>query len=191
VDGAAKALAATKRLSEQWPALKPAMLAAVPQRKSWSKALQSVEGYLREADALAAKAQWQQAHEALEHVRGVLFETRRSLGIDCALDEFTAYHAVMEKLANVSSVQRPALELDFAKARVMWRHIESANFDASTYGLSPARSRQLAQALADESAALSALSQALHAGSDAEVLKAGAAIKPPFVRAYVVFGAPL
>jgi hypothetical protein len=65
------------------------------------------------------------------------------------------------------------------------------SFDAAGYGLSPGRGRQLDQARADESNALSALSQALHAGTDAEVLKAAAAIKPPFVRAYVAFGAPL
>jgi hypothetical protein len=189
-DGPAKAVAATKRLSGHWPLLKPAMAAAFPDRRSWSKALQAVQGHLREAEQLVAKAQWEQAHEALEDVREVLFETRRSLGIDYALDEFTAYHAAMEKLADASNVQRPVLEVDFAQARALWRRIEAMNFDPSTYGLSPARERQLAQALADETAALSALSGALHAGSDADVLRASAALKPPFVRAYVVFGAP-
>lgn len=191
VDGPAKALAAMKRLSEQWPLLRPAMNAAIPDQKSWSKALQTVHGDLSEAETLAAKARWGQTHEALENVRQVLFETRRSLGIDYALDEFTAYHAVMEKLANATSVQRAAFEADFATARTLWRRIEKMSFDASAYGLSPARTRQLDQARADESNALSALSQALFAGSEAEVLKAAAAIKPPFVRAYVSFGAPL
>jgi hypothetical protein len=191
VDGPARALAATKRLGGQWPSLKVAMTAAVPDQKVWPKALQAVQDHLHEADALVAQGQWTQAHEALEHVRQLLFEARRSLGIDYALDEFTAYHAVMETLANATSVQRPAIEVEFAKARAIWRHIEVMEFNAAAYGLSPARARQLAQARADESDALSALSQALHAGSDTDVLKAAAAIKPPFVRAYVVFGAPL
>lgn len=191
VEGPAKARAAMKRLSEQWPLLQPAMNAAVPDHKKWAKALQAVHGHLREAETLAAKAQWEQAHEALENVRHVLFETRRSLGIDYALDEFTAFHAVMERLVNASGVQRAALEADFATARALWRQIEIRSFDAAAYALSPARARQLDQARADESSALSALSQALHAGSDADVLKAAAAIKPPFVRAYVSFGAPL
>lgn len=188
-DGPAKALAATHRLSDQWPAMKLALMAAVPDKKSWPNALQAVQGRLREAQTLASKAQWAQAHEALEHVRELLFKARRSLGIDYALDEFTAYHVAMEKLANATGVRRPAVETDFATARALWRRIETLNFDAATYGLSPARAQQLAQARAAESDALSSLSLALRGGNDAEVLKAAAAIKPPFVRAYVAFGA--
>jgi hypothetical protein len=190
-DGPAKAVAAMKRLSGQWLVLKPAMIAAVPDRRTWPQALQAAEGHLREADALVAKAQWEPSHEALEHVRDVLFEARRSLGIDYALDEFTAYHVIMERLAGATRVQRPVLEADFAAARAGWRRVEAMSFDAAAYGLSPARARQLDEARADESRALSALSEALRAGSDADVLKAAAAIKPPFVRAYVAFGAPL
>lgn len=190
-DGPAKAMAATRRLGEQWPSLKPELIAAVPGQRAWLKTVQATQAHLREAETLAAKAQWGPAHEALEQVRQVQFETRRSLGIDYALDPFTAYHAAMENLANATRVQRPAFEVDFATARALWRHIELMNFDAATYGLGEARTRQLAQARADESNALSALSQALNTGSDAEVLKAAAAIKPPFVRAYVAFGTPL
>jgi hypothetical protein len=190
-DGPARALAATKRLSEKWPTLKPELSAAVPGQRSWLKAVQTTQAHMREADTLAARTQWAQAHEALEKVREVLFETRRALGIDYSLDKLTAYHEVMETLANATRVQRPAFEVDFATARALWRQIEMMSFDPATYGLSEARARQLAQARADESNALSALSQALNTGSDADVLKAAAAIKPPFVRAYVAFGTPL
>ena len=190
-DGPAKALAATRRLSEQWPSLRPELIAAAPGQRAWLKAVQAAQAHMHEAHNWAAKAQWGQSHEALEHVRQVLFETRRSLGIDYALDEFTAYHEAMESLANATSVQRPTFEVNFATARALWRHIEVMNFDATTYGLSEARARQLAQARADETNALSALSQTLNTGSDADVLKAAAAIKPPFVRAYVAFGTPL
>jgi hypothetical protein len=190
-EGPARAVAAMDRLSRQWPALKPALVAAVPDQRIWPKALEAAQGALREADARVAKAQWEPSHEALEQVREVLFEARRSLGIDYALDEFTAYHVIMEKLAGATRVQRPVLEADFAAARARWRRIEAMSFDAAVYGLGPARARQLDEARADESRALSALSEALRAGSDADVLKAAAAIKPPFVRAYVAFGAPL
>jgi hypothetical protein len=188
--GPARAVAALKRLREQWPALKTAMVAAVPGQTSWTKALQAVDGHLAEADTLVAKAQWEQSHDVLEKVRELLCEARRSLDIDYALDRFTAYHATMEKLANATRVQRPALEADFAVARAQWRHIETMPLDDAVYGLSPARARQLAQARADEGNALSALSQALYQDSDAQVLEAAAALKPPFVRAYVAFGAP-
>jgi hypothetical protein len=190
VDGPARAVAATQRLSERWISLKPELIAAVPGQRAWFNAVQAAQAHIREAHTLAAKAQWEQAHEALEQVRQVLFDTRQSLGIDYALDEFTAYHAAMERLANATRVQRPAFEVDFATARALWRRIEVMSFDPSTYGLNEARARQLDQARADESNALSALSRALNTGSDAEVLKAAAAVKPPFVRAYVAFGTP-
>jgi hypothetical protein len=190
MDGPARAVAAMKRLVEQWPALRPAMDGAVADRKRWPRALQAVQGHLRAAETLVAQARWPQAHEALERVREVLFDARRSLGIDYALDEFTAYHAAMERVA-VPKSGRAGLEADFATARALWRNIERMSFDADAYALSPARARQLEQARLDESNALSALSEALHAGKEADVLKAAAAIKPPFVRAYVSFGAPL
>ncbi|MEO8298454.1 MAG: hypothetical protein ABI574_11665 [Burkholderiales bacterium] len=187
-EAAAKASAAMRRLREQWPALRQALAAAVPAQPTWVQALATVKTQLDEANELVSKARWDAAHEALEHVRETLFAARRGLGIDYALDEFTAYHTAMEKLANATAVRRPAFEVDFAAARALWRRIEIMSFDPTTYGLTPTRSNQLAQARTDETAALSRLSMALREASDADLLKAAAAIKPPFVRAYLAFG---
>ena len=77
---------------------------------------------------------------------------------------------------------------DFALARAHWRRIEASPWDPAALGQTTARAAQWTQAKADESAALSRLSQALRDANDAELLKAAAAIKAPFVRGYVSFG---
>lgn len=69
----------------------------------------------------------------------------------------------MEKVANATTVQRPAIEIDFAAARASWRRIEGMSFDPAVFRLTEARAAQLAQARADESNALSRLSMALRA----------------------------
>ncbi len=190
-EGAAKATAAMRRVMEQWPARRQALEAGLPGQAVWAKALDGVQDKLREADVLVSKAQWAASHEVLEHVREIMFEARRSLGLAYALDDFTAFHGAMEKVANATSAQRPTVEADLAAAKAMWKVIEGMTFDPAVYGLSAAQASQLAQARADETAALARLSQALREAGDADLRKAMGAIKPPFVRAYLAFGAPV
>lgn len=186
--GAAKATAAMQRLVEQWPVQRQALLAAVPSQPIWAHAVDGVLHKLKEADASVARSQWESAHEELEQVREILFEARQKLGMDYALDRFTAYHAAMEKLANAKTVRKPEFEADYVKARVLWHRIETLQLDAAEYGLTPDRAQQLTQARAAESDALSRLSAAIHGAADDEILKAASALKAPFVRAYIAFG---
>lgn len=187
-DGPAKAEAAMKRLLADWSARRTALAAALPGAKVWTAALDSVGRTLTEADKQITNRHWEDAHATLEHVREAMFKARQSLGVDYALDHYTAYHGAMEALANATTVQRPVMEADYAKARALWRGLEQVAIDPAAYGLSAPRQAQLRQALADETEALSRLSQALRGASDAELLKAAAALKAPFVRAYVAFG---
>lgn len=187
-DGPAKAEAAMKRLLADWSARRTALAAALPGAKVWTAALDSVGRTLTEADKQITSRHWEDAHATLEHVREAMFKARQSLGVDYALDHYTAYHGAMEALANATTVQRPVMEADYAKARALWRGLEQRTIDPTAYGLSAPRQAQLRQALADETEALSRLSQALRGASDAELLKAAAALKAPFVRAYVAFG---
>ena len=187
-DGPAKAEAAMQRLLAEWPTRRVALAAALPGAKVWTAALDKVGRSLTAASQQVTRRQWEDSHATLEHVREAMFEARQALGIDYALDHYTAYHGAMEALANATTVQRPAMEADFAKARALWRGLEQRPIDPAAYGLSAPRQAQLVKALADETEALSRLSSALRGASDADLLKAAAALKPPFVRAYVAFG---
>ncbi len=190
--GPAQARAALQRLVDGWPASRRALLAAVPGEARWSQALDAVEAHLARATTQVGAADWAGSHETLEHVRETLFEARRAIGIDYTLDAYTAYHGAMELLANANRVDRSAFPSDLASARRLWRALDEMPFDAAAHGLDAARAGQLAKARQDETAALMRLEQALAAQApDADVLKAAAALKPPFIRAYLSFGAPM
>ncbi|RZS56934.1 hypothetical protein [Sphaerotilus mobilis] len=190
--GPAKARAALKRLVDGWPARRAALAAAVPGDARWTQALEAVQGHLMRASTQVASADWAGSHETLEHVREVLFEARRAIGIDYPLDAYTAYHGAMETLANATRLDRSAFQADLATARQLWRVLDEMPVDATAHGLDAERSAQLTKARQDETAALAQLTQALAAQApDAEVLKAAAALKPPFIRAYLSFGAAM
>lgn len=190
-DGPDKARQAMRRLLRQWPDQRRALVALHPRERTWLAALAAVDRPLREAQALVDQGRWPASHEALEQVRATLFEARQAMAADYALDRFTAFHAVMEQIDAARSVDRAVLRGQFSAARALWRRIETQDFGTAAFGLAPAQAAQLNQALAQEGAALSRLSRALDGGDDAEVLQAAGAIKPPFIRAYLAFGAPL
>lgn len=196
-EGPARAQAALARLQAQWPALRLRMQAVWPGDASWRRSLQAVEGHIGEAARQAARAAWPDAHEALEHVRKALWLAREARGMDYLLDRFVAFHEPMEHLAGAAqqwtpatlgATQRAELARHFGLARARWHGIESQHLDTTTLRLSAARAAQLRRAMAEEGAALTALSQALRGDDAAVLLKAAAAIKPPFVRAYTAFG---
>lgn len=199
-DGPARADAALQRLVQAWPALHDQLRAVWPRDAGWRHTLAAVQGHIRKATDLAARRQWPESHEALEAVRLDLQRARAGRRMDYLLDRYTAFHEPMEHLAAagataaatpLDATARAALEHHYAQARARWRDIETVPIDARALGLSPAREAQLRKALADEDAALAALSDALRGRDDAALRQAAAATKPPFVRAYTAFGLPV
>jgi hypothetical protein len=189
-----------QRLVAAWPALHDQLRAVWPQDAGWRRTLAAVQGHIRKANDLATRRQWPESHEALEAVRMDLKRARDARGLDYLLDRYTAFHEPMEHLAAAGTAAagtaldgatRAALERHYVEARARWRAIETVPIDAKALRLSPAREAQLRKALADEDAALAALSEALRGRDDAALRKAAAGTKPPFVRAYTAFGLPV
>jgi hypothetical protein len=196
-EGPARANAALARLQEHWPALRARMLAVWPRDAAWRRTLDAVQRHIDEAQRQAVHSGWDASHAALEQVRSALKQAREARGMDYALDRFVAFHDPMEHLADAASrwdaarldaARRGELEQRFVQARARWRAVEALDIDARALRLSPAREAQLRRAMADEAVALHALSDALRDGDAAALLKAAAATKPPFVRAYTAFG---
>jgi hypothetical protein len=195
-----KAVAALLRLRQAWPALRADLLAQWPvpsARREWAAALVAVDRALAGGDTAGARADWAAAHEALEAVRPAMLQARQGAGIDYFVDRLTAFHEPMETLAlagaklqpaQLTAAKRAELEGAFAEARALWRAIETHPADPAAHALSPARAAQLAKGLADETAALSRLSEALRGSDAAALLKAASAIKPPFARSFTAFG---
>lgn len=193
---AGRARAALRRLEVEWPQLRD-RLAQDLGGASARRTIQSVDRHIAAAHQAVDAQAFGAAHEALEAVRLELMNARRQRSIDYFVDRLTEYHEPMEQLALVGSrlapkeltpAEREALERSFVQARVLWHAIEAHLPQPAVYQLSPARAAQLAQAVADESAALARLSDALRAADDAALLKAAMAVKPPFARAFTAFG---
>jgi len=198
---APKARASLAALRSQWPALKQALALTwgtkVP--AGWSHALASTGRHIEAASGAASQSDWKHAHDALEPVRIDLMKVRQRHGLDYFVDRLTAFHEPMEQLAQAGSTWQPSaldathqaeLERAYAHARTLWRGIEGQSVDPKQYGLSLARATQLRKAIDEVSAALAQLSDALRGDDKVRVLKAAAAIKSPFARAFMAFGQP-
>lgn len=193
-----KAQAANQALAARWPALRGQLSVTWgPPSPAWIATLAAVDRQIAQSQTAVAQANWKQAHEALEDVRIELMKARLSQGMDYVVDRLTAYHEPMETLAIAGTTWRPAevdatrraqLEQAGLHAAALWRGIERQSIDMAAHGLSPQRQAQLRQALDDESAALDRLDRALRTGSQEQVLKAAAALKPAFARAFTAFG---
>jgi len=195
-DAAPRAVQATQRLTQQWPGLRERLRTSLG-GPGVASALADIDRRITQASTHVAQARFGPAHEALEGVRERLGHLRSERGYDYFVDRLTAFNEPMETLALAGRDWKPAeltperratLEQAFAHARALWHGVESQTPQAAAYALDDRRLAQLRQGMEGESAALSRLSQAFR-GSDAQaLLKAAAAIKPPFARTFTAFG---
>lgn len=187
-----KADAAMARLMLQWMDRRRQLAALWPKDREWQMALDAVQLHIEEAADLSRKRQWREAHLRLEQVRDILAQARRARDLDFIPDRYTAFHEPMEKLAaagaSAEPLDRATLQGVFTQARVLWRAVESAEYDPERYAVSPVRQEQQAKAIPDVTAALSLINIALQGGTDEELRERLKAVKPPFVRAYTSFG---
>ena len=84
--------------------------------------------------------------------------------------------------------KRAELEQTYAEASALWRSVEQPAPDLKAFRLSEAQIAQFNKGLADVTAAMSRLSEALRGADDAALLKALVAVKPPFARTFTAFG---
>ena len=200
--GADKARAAMQRLDADWPALRAVLLKDLSgktpaQAAAARKTLAQVDKALADSRKAMAAGNNAAAHTALEDVRIDLMKLRRAQGVDYFMDRLTAFHEPMEVLAlagntlkpqDLTPVKRAEMEKIYAEARALWRSIEQNLPDLKAYRLNEAQQAQFNKGMADVSAAMTRLSDALRGNDNAALLKAAAAIKPPFARTFTAFG---
>ena len=199
---AGRARAAMQRLDAAWPGLRAALLKDLSgttpaQGAAARKTLAQVDAALAASRKAAAAGNFEAAHTALEDVRIDLMKLRMAQGVDYFMDRLTAFHEPMEALALIASTARPQdltparraeMEQDFVRARALWRGIEQNLPSAQVYGLTDARLAQFNKGMADVTATLARVSDALRGTDNAALLKAAAAVKPPFARTFTAFG---
>jgi hypothetical protein len=197
-----KARAAMQRLDADWPALRAALLKDLAgktpaQAAATRKTLAQVDKALAGSRSAVAAGNYAAAHTALEDVRIDLMKLRSAQGVDYFMDRLTAFHEPMEVLAlagntlkpqDLTPAKRAEMEKTYAEARALWRSIEQNLPDPKAYQLSEAQQAQFNKGMADVTQALSRLSDALRGADNAALLKAAAAIKPPFARTFTAFG---
>lgn len=199
---AEKARAAVQRLDTAWPALRAALLKDLPgktaaQARATRQTLDRVDHALANSRKAVAAGSPAAAHTALEDVRTDLMTLRQAQGVDYFMDRLTAFHHPMEALAlagntlqpqDVTPAKRAELEHAYAEARALWRQVEQSRLDPQVYRLGDAQWAQFNKGLSDVTQALTRLSDALRGGDAALLLKAAAAVKPPFSRTFTAFG---
>lgn len=193
-----KARATLAELKGAWPTLRARLDATWGRADAgWSAALARVDGQLAQAQALAVKEDWKEVHEALEPVRIELMKARAERGLDYFVDLLTAFHEPMEVLAlaggnwrpeEVDARRRAELQTAFGEARAKWQRVLQYRLDAAAYGLSADKLARVRSTLAEETVALERLDVALRGTDNAALLKAAAAVKPPYARAFTAFG---
>jgi hypothetical protein len=197
-----RARAATSRLVAEWPTLRAQLSAAgagAPASARWPAVLAGLDRDIAHADGLVREGRFGDAHEALERVRPALLDARHAAGIDYFVDRLVEFHEPMEALVaqapaardgRLGDEGRAAMVRTYAQARALWLAIERAPLDAERHGMSAQRAEQYRRAVAEESAALARLSDALRSGDGPAIAAAAEAVKPPFARAYTAFGQP-
>jgi len=197
-----KARAAVQRLDTAWPALRAALVKDLSgktpaQAAAARKTLARVDQVLAESRKAVAAGNPAAAHDALEEVRIALMTLRQAQGVDYFMDRLTAFHEPMEALALAGSSLRPQevtpakraeLEKTYGVARALWRRVEQNLPDPQMYQLGAAQRTQFTKGMSDVTQALTRLSDALRGGDDGQLLKAAAAVKPPFSRTFTAFG---
>jgi len=197
-----KARAAMQRLESSWPGLRAALLkdfsdGTPAQAAAARKTLAQVDKALAESRKAVAAGKFEAAHTALEDVRIDLMKLRLARGVDYYMDRLTAYHEPMEVLAlagvntrpqDLTPARRDEMERAFVEASALWRRAGKNLPDPRAYQMNEARLAQFNKGMAEVTAAMSRLSDALRGVDNAALLKAAAAIKPPFARTFTAFG---
>lgn len=191
------ALTALARLQQEAPAIMrdatTILGVAAGQAQRWPV----IESALDDAAALAEKGRLLEAHETLEPIRGMLAADRRRLGVNYPLDALNEFHEVMEAIVKPSAQAKPEdlsnqridqLKELATEASALWARVEQTSFSGDEFQFGEQTLQILDQTIAVERQALIALNRSLRDADKGAILRAARAIKPPFAKAYMLFG---
>ena len=193
----AKATAAQDAYDIAWTQFAAKQRSAYAGDAGWTKTLASAEAANAQARAALAAGRLTDAHNAQEEVRHALWHQRQAMGVAYLPDALTNFHATMELIIATAQGKAPTeigaadvatLRTKLAQARAQWQAVTDSRWNTTDYGLEGPRLDTYRAALAAESQALDAFAAALDSGDGARIVKAAAAIKPPFAKAYSAFG---
>jgi len=165
----------------------------------WNRDVSKISEHINAANELVKSGtNLNEAHEELEQVRMVLMAARERNHIDYFIDTLVRFHEPMETLVLSVKGKKPveledativSMRSELKTAEYLWEQVINSPFKKDIFGFSQQQANALANLKQMESEALSSLEQALAGGDKATIIKAGMAIKPPFAKMYMMFGA--
>jgi hypothetical protein len=190
---------AMERLRAQWNSFRatyPTAPAGYP-ADLWAATEREIEAALAAAEKNLAAGRNLDAHEDLERVREAQYTLRRTAKAPYFMDDLTAFHTAMEKLAGAAGGRNAATITDADMAAIRSAHVEAerawkavlANRALVAQHGIPAEKAAAVQAQIDvESRTLAELGAALAANDKARVIEKAVATKPAFSRLFQMFG---
>jgi hypothetical protein len=190
---------AYEKLLPAFESLKEETGSAFPGDPQWKKDLQVIDSHLREAGMKLRAKELKAAHELLEPVRATLMAARQRHDVEYYLDGMTQFHDIMELIVKPSSAalkkgeqltepRRQKLLKLIAEARQQWEIVQAQQLDRHRFEFSEERVEQLNVHIQDEFGALDRAEGAARTADNTATLQAMVAIKPPFARAFMLFG---
>jgi hypothetical protein len=190
---------ALERLRAQWNAFRVAYGAAPAGYPAdlWASADREIEAAIAAAEKNLSAGKSLDAHEDLEKVREVQYTLRQAAKVPYFMDDLTAFHSAMEKLASAAACKTPATLTDadlaairaaYAEADRAWKVVLANRTRATQHGVSGEKAAAVQAQIDVETRTLAELDAALTAGDRARVIEKAIATKPAFSKLFTMFG---
>ena len=190
---------AMARLLPLWKSFNYKHSNMVKKDTAWKTDMVKIDHYIQAANKIVKTGKnLIDAHEELEQVRIVMMHARERLHIDYFIDHLTRFHVPMETLvltvkgksaSDISSETVAKMKTELKMAKSLWQKVIQAEVDKNLFGFSDEKANMVKGLKLKETEALARLETALAAGNHDVIIKAGVAIKPPFAKMFMLFGA--
>lgn len=163
----------------------------------WQETLRRVGDALSEAAVHLEGGELPKAHEALEGVRDAFHALREERSMDYYIDYLNRYHETMEEVlgtageagaGGIDQARKTRIAALEGEARTRWEALYSADFDPALFGFDGGKTAELRGAVSAIGKSLDALRAALCEKNSEAVVKASLGLRPPYVKAFLMFG---
>ena len=205
-------------LREEWEVFANRRYPKIPNDLKYRRSLDRVQKAVRTADHIVSSGgNLRDAHEALEDIRFILMDLRRSrlrkfrmetrppggearlIGIrgDYYVDYLTEYYEPMEAIVLTARDKTPEtlteahieqIEEQLAEASKLLTAMESAEFKSSVFDFSDEKTRTMRSYVRQEAESLDKLKAALEVRDKGEIIRISMGIEPGFTKLLALFG---
>lgn len=190
---------ALERLRAQWNAFRsayPTAPAGYP-ADLWTSTEREIEAAIAAAEKNLAAGRSLDAHEDLERVREAQYTLRHAAKAPYFMDDLTAFHTAMEKLAGAAAGKNAATITDaelaairdaHAEAERSWKTVLANRALVAQHGIAGDKAAAVQAQIDVETKTLADVQAALAANDKAKAIERSIATKPAFSKLFSMFG---